>query len=97
MARNKLLRPNITLKVGDYLKEVDSYARGTYRVYKITEIIDASMRMDILFEFNRCKKVTFLYTPNIRADIDAHHYIKGDRYKTYFLGNINTYSVLYGN
>lgn len=97
MEKNKLFKADITLQVGDYLKEAEARHSNTYRIYKVTKIEGNDMRMDILFEYNRGKKVRFLFTPNIRADIDAHHYVKGDKYRTYYLGSKNAYSLLYGN
>ena len=50
MSKSRLLTPNITLEVGDYLKEAESRHLNTYRIYKVTKIEGNHMRMDIVFE-----------------------------------------------
>jgi HSP90 family molecular chaperone len=97
MEKSRIFTKDISLKVGDYLKEADSKYSNSYRIYKVTKIEGNYMRMDISIEYSRGKKVPKLRTINIGADIDAHHYVKGDKYKTYYLGSKNAYSLLYGN
>jgi len=97
MAKSRLLTPDITLKVGDYLKEVS--AKKSFRIYKITSIEDNYMRLDVKFEIDRGRTVPVLNyrTFNIGADVDAHHYTKGSRLKTYILEKDDPYVLLHGD
>ena len=97
LVKVKLFKPSIILEIGDYLREVDNTSKGTYRIYRIMKIENNSMSMEILFDFREGKRTIYLGIPTVRADITAHHYLKGDRYRTYYLGSKNVYSILYAN